>query len=316
MEIVVCLDKWYVVPTGVLMYSVCANNQDADITFHVLVDESVNQKAKSDLRDTVEGFANKQVIFYNIDSHLIDSFPGRKILTITQASYYRLFLTEIVSQNVNKILYLDGDTIVRHSLKSLWETDLTNYALAAVTDMSSGNIEFYNRLNYPFECGYFNSGVLLINLKWWREKGVLNKFVDYIANYYERIKLQDQDVLNVVFSNQIKFLPVTYNFQHGFLLKKPSYDFGKYEKEIEETRKDPTIVHYTLGKPWEKMILDVHPFSSTFIKYQMQTIWRNCKKNDRRTINQKIRMYISQILRLLRIRPKSIFIDINPLDLL
>ena len=67
MEIVVCLDKWYVVPIGVLMYSVCANNQDADITFHVLVDESVNQKAKSDLRDTVEGFANKQVIFYNID---------------------------------------------------------------------------------------------------------------------------------------------------------------------------------------------------------------------------------------------------------
>ena len=318
LNIVACTDKWYVMPTGVMMYSVCINNQDSDITFHVIVDESVTLKSKDDLKKTVERFVNKRVAFYEINSHLIDNYPTRKKkITITQAAYYRLFLTDIVTSNINKVLYLDGDTIVRHSLASLWEIDLSGYALAAVTDMSSGNIEYYNRLGYPMELGYFNSGVLLINLDWWRKNNAISLFVEYITKYSERIKFQDQDILNAVFSNHILFLPVTYNFQHGFLKRIPNYDYRKYEKEVEEARKDPVIVHYTLGKPWEKTVPDAHPFTSTFTKYQRQTIWRNSKKIDRRSTMLKIRFFIGQILRYLRLRQRSrtnIYIDVLPVD--
>ena len=79
----------------------------------------------------------------------------------------------------------------------------------------------------------------------------------------------------MVFSNHILSLPVKYNFQHGFLKKIPGYDYWKYEKEVEEARKNPVIVHYTLGKPWEKTVPDTHPFTSTFTKYQRQTVWKN-----------------------------------------
>lgn len=317
-DIVVCTDKWYVMPTGVMMYSVCVNNQDSDITFHIIVDESVTLESKDNLKNTVERFGNKRVVFYEINSHLIDNYPTRKEkITITQAAYYRLFLTDIITPNINKVLYLDGDTIVRHSLTSLWETDLSGYALAAVTDMSSGKIEYYNRLRYPIELGYFNSGVLLINLDWWRKNSAVSLFMEYIKKYYERIKFQDQDVLNAVFLNQVLFLPVTYNFQHGFLKKIPDYDYWKYEKEVEKARKDPVIVHYTLGKPWEKTVPDFHPFASTFTKYQKQTIWRNCKKIDRRSTISKIRFFIGQILRHFGLRQRSktnIYIDVLPVD--
>lgn len=317
-NIVACTDNWYVMPTGVMMYSVCVNNQESDITFHIIVDESVTLESKDNLKNTVEGFGNKRVVFYEINSHLIDNYPTRKEkITITQAAYYRLFLTDIVSPKISKVLYLDSDTIVRHSLTSLWEIDLSDYALAAVTDMSSGKIEYYNRLRYPMELGYFNSGVLLINLDWWRKKNAVSLFIRYITNYSKRIKFQDQDVLNVVFSNQILSLPVTYNFQHGFLKKIPDYDYWKYEKEVEEARKDPIIVHYTLGKPWEKTIPDNHPFTSTFTKYQRQTIWRNCKKIDRRSTILKIRSVIGRILRFFRLRQRSrssIYIDVLPVD--
>ena len=318
LNIVACTDKWYVMPTGVMMCSVCANNQDRIITFHIIVDESVTLKSKDDLKKTVERFVNKRVAFYEINSHLIDNYPTRKKkITITQAAYYRLFLTDIIPPGINKVLYLDGDTIVRHSLTTLWEIDLSGYALAAVTDMSSGNIEIYNRLRYPKELGYFNSGVLLINLDWWRKNNAISLFVEYITKYSERIKFQDQDILNAVFSNHILFLPVTYNFQHGFLKRIPNYDYRKYEKEVEEARKDPVIVHYTLGKPWEKTVPDAHPFTSTFTKYQRQTIWRNSKKIDRRSTMLKIRFFIGQILRYLRLRQRSrtnIYIDVLPVD--
>ena len=52
-HIAVCLDNGYVMPTGVLMYSACVNNQDVDIDFHVLIDESVNEEEQKDLKDTI-----------------------------------------------------------------------------------------------------------------------------------------------------------------------------------------------------------------------------------------------------------------------
>ena len=316
MEIVACADKGYVMPTGVMLYSVCVNNQDADITFHLIVDESVTQKARCDLKETVEKFVNKRIVFYEVDSQRTKGLPTRTIFGITQAAYYRLYLTEIIPQTIDKVLYFDGDIIVRHSLASLWETDLTGYAVAATIDMSSANIEYYNRLRYPSDLGYFNSGVLLINLDYWRKHHVIKMFSDFISNHSDIIRCEDQDVLNVVFCNHKLWLPVKYNLQHGFLKNKAKYDYWKYEKEVEEARKDPVIVHYTSFKPWEKNTKEIHPFSSSFKKYQKQTIWKNMII-DKRSIMSKIRIFIGQILRHFGLRQRSktnFYIDVLPVD--
>ena len=316
MEIVACTDKGYVMPTGVMMYSVCVNNQDTDITFHLIIDESVTQKARCDLKETVEKFVNKRIVFYEVDSQRTKGLPTRTIFGITQATYYRLYLTEIIPQTIDKVLYFDGDIIVRHSLASLWETDLTGYAVAAAIDMSSANIEYYNRLRYPSDLGYFNAGVLLINLDYWRKHHVINRFSDFISTHCDIIRCEDQDVLNVVFCNQKLWIPVKYNLQHGFLKKNAKYDYWKYEKEVEEARRDPVIVHYTTLKPWEKTTKEIHPFSSSFVKYQKQTIWKNIIIDKRSTMS-KIRSSIGRILRFLRLRnriKRTTNIDVLPVD--
>lgn len=90
---------------------------------------------------------------------------------------------------------MDGDIIVRNNLNELWNTDIKDYAIGAVPDQSEGLIVFYNRLKYPPRLGYFNSGVLLINLKYWRDNNLTEQFNKFLQTYPERVVFHDQDIL-------------------------------------------------------------------------------------------------------------------------
>ena len=314
-HIAVCLDKGYVMPTGVMMYSACVNNQDVDIDFHVLIDESVNAKDQQDLKEVVDKFHGKRVLLYSVKSINALDFP---LISkhLTQAAYYRLFLPNILSPTIDKVLYLDGDIIVRHSLLSLWNTDLTNVAVGAVMDTCDGDIKRYNRLRYSYQKGYFNSGVLFINLKYWRDNNTVNAIVEYLNNFPERIIYEDQDVMNVVLQDKKLTLPVKYNFQTGFLEKNSCWDYWKHESEVRMGIEDPVIVHFSYKlKPWYNDLLDPHPYRNTFLKYQSQTKWKNCCY-DRRSLYQKIRNGLADYLRKKGLKKKlpSIFLDIPPID--
>lgn len=321
-NIVACTDKKFIMPTGVMMTSVCENNMDTDVVFHIIVDEDVNTDDCRDLKDAVTIYRGKSVLFYHANDKMQKkSFPkGMNRNDITRTTYYRLFLAEILPQELDKVLYLDGDVIVRHSLLPLWNTNIEEKAVAAAYDCSSGRIEYYNRLKYPFELGYFNAGVLLINLKYWREHQVLNDFISYMENHADSIRCHDQDVLNVVFRCRKVTVPLKYNLQHLFLLKKcDDYDYWKLEQEVLEARGDPCIVHFTSRwKPWRIYRRGwVHPFSSTWDKYQNMTKWKGVKY-DYRTKSQRIRRYAGNILRrfglLPPLRQNSKFLTIAPID--
>jgi lipopolysaccharide biosynthesis glycosyltransferase len=320
-EIVVCVDKWFVMPTGVMMYSVCMNNPNVDIRFHVIADDSVPELGKDDLREMVEKFSGKEIVFYDIDITRFPSFPKVSV-NLTQASYYRLLLSEILSKELHKVLYLDGDMIVRHSLLPLWTVDLKeDIAIAAVSESSECNIEFYNRLQYSMSLGYFNAGVLLVNLDYWRNNNVVKIFFEYMINYPNRIIWLDQDVLNYVFRHNKTELPIKYNLERGHLAKTANYDYWKREQEVWEARRDPVIVHFTsIDKPWNRKLLQPpHPFSSTFFKYQEQTKWKG-ERIDKRSRKQRMRDFVEDLLRRCRIiRPCKIwrvskFIDLDPID--
>ena len=320
MDIVACIDKNFVMPTGVMMYSVCVNNADVDIVFHVIKDESVTDKDRIDLEETVMAFERKTIVFYDIDVTLFPEFPNVNVDSrVTQASYYRLMLSKILPDNIDKILYLDGDVIVRYSLLNLWNTELGEKAIAAVTDMSEGVKEYFDRLNYPVQAGYFNSGVLLINLQYWREHNVVRLFIDFMVEHEDLIQLWDQDILNAVFFDKKMTLPVKYNLQKGFLYKEADYDYMRYEKEIIEARKDPVIVHYTGTKPWVYYSrVPKHPFASLFYKYQSQTKWKG-QKTDNRSYRLRVINYIADLLRKYGLKSQlpplsPEYIDIAPLE--
>jgi lipopolysaccharide biosynthesis glycosyltransferase len=318
MDIVTCSDNRYILPTGVMMYSLCKNNPDTDIVFHVIVDDSVSPEQKADLEENIQAFSNSIICFYTVDETALSAFPSlNNRADITKATYYRLLLTEILPDTVQKVLYLDGDIIVRKSLTLLWNVDLTGYALAAVTDSMSGKIEYYNRLKYPAERGYFNAGVLLINLDYWRQHAVLSTFNDFIEKRADDIVAHDQDVLNCVFCDQKLTLPIKYDLVSGYIWKKREFDYWKVEQELLEALKDPVIVHFAAkDKPWNSYQRKPHPFSSTWNLYQDQTKWRGVK-TDYRPWKLRLINGIADALRILRIIPQYSeyhYMEIAPID--
>ena len=297
MDIVACFDSGFVMPTGVMMYSVCMNNKDVDIVFHLVVDESVSERDKKDLEENISTFKGKQVSFYRVDSRRFQNLPALSSQShLTQAAYYRLVLSEILPQGLDKVLYLDGDIVVRKSLLPLWNTNLTGYAIAAAESVASGYMPYYNRLKYPPHLGYFCSGVLLVNLAYWRTHEVTKSFSTYMRDHSSDILCHDQDVLNVVFCNKKLMLPITYNLTHYFLLNKPFFNLERFEKQLLQARVDPVVVHYTGDKPW--FYCRYHnPYESLFHKIKSKTIWKDVPIKDKRPLVLRLRHFISDMMR-------------------
>lgn len=319
MDIVACTDSWFVMPTAVMIYSVCVNNPNVDIVFHVIVDADVTPKNKRDLEKEVFPFEGKTISFYD-STLLMQSFEFPPVMIskgITRTTYYRLFIAELLPPDIEKVLYLDVDIIVRHSLRPLWKTDISNYAVAAAPDIFSDITEFYERLKISRRYCYVNAGVLLINLEYWRECSMATLFLTWISENENVIHYGDQDVLNAVLKEKILLIPQKYNLMHGFLWKQ-SYYLEKFKNDIAEAKQDPTIVHFSGEKPWDVYNLDPrHPFVSTFIKYQRQTKWKGMRI-DKRPLRLKIINFLSDMQRELGLKPPRNtffeYIDIAPID--
>ena len=306
MDIVVCTDHNYIMPCGVLLWSICKNSSKGSITFNIVIDESVSNSDKDSLLNIAVNTPSIEIVFHTIDGHLFDSFPnlGNGIY-ISKATYYRLYLTEILPNTIDKVLYLDCDMIVRKDLTDLWNTNIEEVAVGVTLDGMDGLIQLYNRLAYPLEKGYFNAGMLLINLKYWREKNVFQQSLSFIEHHFDRIISHDQDVLNYVLQDSKKYVSFTYNFGECFLYEPQmmQFDYYKYKKEIDKVICDPIIVHYTISKPWR--INCLNPFRTLFYQYRDETEWKGLPlekpKRTIKSIGKKILQELGLIKR-----------DVNP----
>ena len=270
MDILLCTDNRYMMPTGVLMHSIGVHNQEP-IRYHILVGEGFEERNRLLLEQEADR-AGSTCYFYSIDKSVTSHLPfGREGMPrhVSIATYYRLFITEVLPQNLHKILYLDGDMIVRHSLLDLRNYDLEGSPLGAVHDMA----EPLNAARLGLS-SYFNAGMLLINLDYWRDNHCLESFLAYIGENEEKILLHDQDVLNGVFASLVKWLPLTYNFQNGFILAEPHKQYDRsLQSEIDICKNDPAIIHYTVyNKPWN--VACFHPYRDEWRRYQKQTCWK------------------------------------------
>lgn len=210
-EIVLCVDHRFIMPAGVMIHSACRNNPNQDLRFHVVVDESVTEEDQEDIREVA---GRKSVQFYLTDSQAFSSMP--LLPNISCATYYRLMIPQILSEEIHKVLYLDSDIIVRHSLLPLWKTNMDGYAVAAVIDNLDSVTDVYERLEYSQDLGYFNAGVLLLNLKYMRANDIQSEMMSYMKSHYESLLFSDQDILNYVLRERKIPLPIKSIFRLAF----------------------------------------------------------------------------------------------------
>jgi lipopolysaccharide biosynthesis glycosyltransferase len=259
-EILCSSDKNFLQHTAAMLCSLLENNRVFRI--HVLHSADVGDLAE--LARFVAKYGAELV------SHEItpESFEGLRVdKHVSEATYYRLVAPQILSETIHKILYLDSDTIVRHSLRDLWETDLSDSPLAAVPDPlwdpTREEYAKWHSLKLPSGAKYFNAGVMLINLDFWRRYNVHGNAVDFIREYPEQVNYWDQDALNAMVVNRWISLPPTWNAIHQHFHHVPRVP-------------DPAIVHFSGPvKPWHWQWLKVeHPLKFEYHKYRRKTPWR------------------------------------------
>ena len=118
----------------------------------------------------------------NIDVHNFQNINMANSRALPAATFYRILIPDIL-EDYDKALYLDCDIIVKGSLLPLWQKDLTEYYFAAVKDINSDDI-LVDMRSPEYKKSYFNSGVLLINLKKCRDQDGLEQFKDVVNKQY------------------------------------------------------------------------------------------------------------------------------------
>ena len=198
-------------------------NQDIPKEWFISVREKMGQK-QSELVDVklTSGLVSKTWKLPPFGAHM------------NHMSFARYFIPQFVEED--KVLYLDSDTIVTRSLNELFEIELGDKLLAAA------------KVIYGLE-DRFNSGVLLINNKLWKEENIQATLIEITDRDHEILPESDQTVFNRVAGERYIVLDDTYNFQVG-------YDRIAEERQqyfILEMSTDPlpAIIHYLSGdKPW------------------------------------------------------------------
>ncbi len=155
--------------------------------------------------------------------------------------YLKVFAFEFLPKNFDKILYLDSDIIACNDISKLYSTNVENKLLACVIDMDvNSQSVFYRRRMLKIKHDYFNSGVMILNLKRQRAEWTFEGLNNLIST--TQLFFPDQDLLNLLCDeDDLVFVSYRNNFQSWWeILQDSDFEFIS-----------PTLIHYvTLAKPW------------------------------------------------------------------
>lgn len=272
MHIVFGVDDTYTMPCGVTIASILQTNPDTSIHFHIISQTLVEQNKRL-LNDVIKG-KKATLSFYNInDGNALEGLPICSQFPISV--YYRLFIPLLLPTTISKALYIDSDMIVVDTLQPLWETDITHYPVAASIDRIHDDIRVYNRLGDHLTNGYYNSGMLLMNLDIWRKEGLTKKILEFVAANAENCLYPDQDGINCVLAGRIKKVPFKYNYI-SFQSLEDVYVRKELHEELFEAAKNPAIIHFIgLPKPWYQD--SFHPLHNKWLEAKQHTPWKGQK---------------------------------------
>ena len=247
---------------SVSMISILENAKNSsDYNFHYVIND-IPEPDKQKLTKLANKY-HAQINFYSFDNSKIENWPYPDYLNNVYPMYYRLFLGELLEESIEKILYLDTDTMVLHDLEDLFNQDMNNCSMGVVIDTNAA----FNKkqLNHKEIKLYFNSGVILMDLKKFRNDNILQKFEDYIANNNEKSIYGDQDVLNVVMADDIFELDPSYN-----VMLQSCYFIDSPENAIFDNIKEARIVHFVGVKPWHGAVC-LNPYRKEWFKYALKS---------------------------------------------
>lgn len=260
MNVAIATNRKYVSVSLVMLYSLFFHNTDANIHVYIfnceLTDEDQLQF------DQLAAAWNQKITLFNItDTSRFEGLPTTK--DWTQETYFRLMMPELLSPEIDRILYLDVDTIINKPLRNFYQTDFAGMDLVVCEDLllNRAHKDYYQQ-NFSEmadqEFTYFNAGVILWNLSQVRTLYTFDTYREKLLHYLPILQCLDQDILNVVHCGktltldwQLYNLPITIAVQNHFP-----------RKDIDDIS---YIIHFLGPKPWDPSV----PFK------ELYQIWKD-----------------------------------------
>ena len=250
MNILLAINNNYVEQTITLLSSIKENHTRDKINIFIL-NKDLKQKEKNKIKTRFNN-TNIYIRFITINDNEINNFPVLEKRYPVEI-YFRLFATKYLPKNIDRILYMDVDTIVINPLEDFYNMDFDGNLFIGATHVNNFFKKFNQlRLKLPRNSDYINSGVLLMNLKQLRDVDIENDVKQYIKNNKGKLLLPDQDLLNALYGNRIKLVSyLKYNL--GDKTIKQYNRFNKEKIDIDWIKKNTVIIHYYgRNKPWNK----------------------------------------------------------------
>lgn len=242
-------DENYIMPTFVAILSLKMNKKtDTHYDVNIIVEnveqyhiKNLEKLESDDFRITIIKYKNK--------------YKSLKIknLHVSTAAIAKFEIANILKK-YDKAIYLDGDVIIQKDLKELFDTNIQEQYASVVKDMPTTTI--YNPTQ-PQRLGishkyYFNSGVMLLNLKKLRDDKISKKLIHYRENGLNFF--MDQDALNVCFGENVKYIDLSFNCMTTLFQKFSNKDINKFYSIDSDSDPITTakIIHFSSKyKPWK-----------------------------------------------------------------
>lgn len=297
MNIVYASDNNFAEILGISMTSLFENNKSSSEIVVYILDDGINEDNKEKLT-SIAYIYSRELIFVDVKGYEVpESVQSERW---SKSAFTRLFMKQLLPDNISKVLYLDCDILIRNSLEELYNTDVSEYVAASVRDCISKM--YLNNLDIDAAGFYCNSGVLLINMEKWNSE----LFMNFFDKYKNVIKYPDQDIINGVCNKNMLEADVKYNnytalydftYKDLMTFRKPSKYYT--ETEVAESKKNPVIVHFTTSflslRPWVEGCQ--HPYAKEWLRYKAMTPWADTPlRKDNRSWKKKLAVKIYKFL--------------------
>lgn len=267
---------------GVSLTSLYENSKDMENIIVYVFDNNICDENKKKLESVAAAY-NRHPIQWIAAKSISDELDMDVYLDRGSLSQYaRLFVSSVLPQNLERVLYLDSDTIIRKSIKDLWNLDIQGKTIGALKDAFS---KYYRKnIDLQPEDTMFNSGVMIIDLKKWKETNVEGRLLEFIRKKEGYIQQGDQGALNHVLTDEVYCIPPKFNavtiffdfsYREMMIYRQPPSFYS--EEEVLAAVSDPAIVHFTTSflskRPWMKDCH--HKYVDEWYLYKALSPWRN-----------------------------------------
>ena len=250
MNILVAINKRYMPYFAAMIRSLAANNA-GEHTVYIATKEVTDGDIQEYL-DQGKLPTNVRFVPVRFNDEIL---KGAKTLKKWPTEvYYRIFAKDYLPENVDRILYLDCDMIVKGAIDELYNQPFDGKYFVATTNIHNRFFRWFILTKNGAKKGsvYANTGVLLMNLDLLRKEQDTGEVLKYIAKRNWLLTLPDQDVISGLYGNRVKIVDNTvFNLSEREIRwqkrkKKRTID----EKWVEE---NACILHYlSKNKPWKE----------------------------------------------------------------